>query len=100
LARLSRHRPLRRLSLGPGDTAGADLHVLDPGPCDRHPAAGSADAALPRRALPRLSVAYEPVFPVTATSMIPKSGGAPPAHGPRLAGQFGRASRGDRARPA
>ena len=40
------------LSLGLGDVAGAGLHVLDPGACHRHPAAGAADAAFARRALP------------------------------------------------
>ena len=50
---------IRFLSLGLGDAAGAGLHVLDPGLCHRHPAAGSADAALARRPLPRLSVAYQ-----------------------------------------
>jgi len=39
------------LSLGPRDAACTDLHVLDPGLCDRHSAAGGADAALPRRTL-------------------------------------------------
>src|SRR3954451_11827668 len=41
---------------GPGDAAGAGLHVLDPGLRHRHPAAGGADAALARRPLSRLSV--------------------------------------------
>ena len=44
---------------GAGDAAGAGLHVLDAGPRHRHPAAGGADAALARRALSRLSVAYQ-----------------------------------------
>ena len=55
--------------LGLGDAAGAGLHVLDPGPRHRHPAAGSADAALARRALSRLSVAYQSVLSAAAASM-------------------------------
>lgn len=55
------------LSLGLGDLAGPDLHVLDPGACHRHPAAGSADAALARRALPRLSIAHQRVLSVATT---------------------------------
>src|SRR5580704_155713 len=42
-----------------GGVAGAGLHVLDPGARHRHPAAGAADAALARRALPRLSVSHQ-----------------------------------------
>src|SRR3954447_12730534 len=58
-------------ALGPGDAAGAGLHVLDPGLRHRHPAAGGADAALARRPLSRLSVAYQSVLPAAAASMIP-----------------------------
>ena len=49
---------------GAGRAAGAGLHVLDPGACLRHSAAGGADAALARRALPRLSGAHQPFFPL------------------------------------
>src|SRR5712675_3455376 len=74
LAGLSRDRGLDRLSLGLGELAGAGLHVLDSGARHRHPAAGSADAALARRALSRLSVAHQPVLSAATASMIPKSG--------------------------
>ena len=57
------------LSLGLGDAAGPGLHVLDPGLRHRHPAAGSADAALARRSLSRLPVAYQPVLSAAAASM-------------------------------
>src|SRR5205814_7226860 len=87
LAGLSRDRPVARLpfclssclssclSLGPRDAARSRLHVLDPGLRHRHPAAGGADAALPRRALSRVSVAYQQVFSAaTGQSMIRRSG--------------------------
>src|ERR1044072_1515511 len=74
VARLSRVRPVGGLSMGLGHTACAGLHVLDPGLRDRHSAAGGADAALPRRALPRLSVAYESILSAATASMIPGSG--------------------------
>src|SRR5882672_5969063 len=71
MAGLPRHCDLDRrsssLSLGLGDVAGSDLHVLDPGACHRYPAARAADAALAGRALSRLPVAYQHVLsPATA----------------------------------
>ena len=70
LARLSGDRDFARLSAyypwGWATLAGAGLHVLDPGARHRHPAAGSADAALARRALPRLSVAHQRVLSAAA----------------------------------
>ena len=61
------------LSLGLGDAAGPRLHVLDPGPRHRHPAAGRADAAFARRSLSRLPVAHQRVLSAAAASMILKS---------------------------
>src|ERR1700737_3718523 len=59
LARVSRHRTLVPIPLGLGRAAGAGLHVLDSRLRHRNTAAGSADAALPRRSLSRVSVAYQ-----------------------------------------
>src|SRR5579863_9771385 len=67
LARLSHDRDLAGsptvVPLGLGLSAGARLDVLDPRPCHRHPAAGSADAAFARRALSRLPVAHQHLLP-------------------------------------
>src|SRR5581483_6670386 len=66
LARLSRDRPCGRLPLGLGQPARSHLHVLDPGPRHRHPAAGSADAAIARRALSRLPIPNQHVLSFAA----------------------------------
>src|SRR5262245_22553645 len=67
LAFLSRDRIRARLCLGLGDAAGAALYVLDPGPRHRNPTAGSADAALARRPLSRLSGAHQCIFSAAST---------------------------------
>src|ERR1700744_231595 len=66
LARLSADSDLAGLPVGLGQPARAGLHVLDPGLCHRYPASGSPDAAFARRALPRLPVANEYLFPRAA----------------------------------
>src|ERR1700744_313272 len=66
LARLSADRDLAGLPVGLGEPARASLHVLDPGLCHRYPASGSPEAAFARRALPRLPVANEYLFPRAA----------------------------------
>ena len=60
--------PADRASIVPASIRGAGrrcwrrLHVLDAGPRHRHAAAGSADAAIARRALSRLPVAHQHVL--------------------------------------
>ena len=62
---------IRFISLELRGAAGAGLHVLDPRPRHRHPAAGAADAALARRALSRLSGAHQRVLPTAAALVAP-----------------------------
>src|ERR1700755_3404737 len=66
LVGLSGDLDLAGVPLGLGHAAGAHLYVLDPGALPRHPAAGSRDAALARRALSRLPDAYQHVLSLAA----------------------------------